>query len=121
MFTDAQRVTRGFCIDIQVCRDMSASRASTYTHVHPFPISEKEKHAHACIRIQFPSHEEKANDECEQAMLGVSSSRLMKKKGHEECEQAMFGETLRRDIAEAKMEKRTRAFAHMLVHLHAPD
>ena len=52
------------------------------------------------MRIQFPSHEKKA---------------------HEECEQAMLGETLRRDIAEAKMEKRTRAFAHMLVHLHAPD
>ena len=102
MFTDAQTVTRGFCIDIQVCRDMSASRAGTYTHVHPFPISEKKEHAHACMRIQFPSHEEKADDECEKAMLGetllrkferaklesqhahshtcVSSSRLMKKR-----------------------------------------
>ena len=52
------------------------------------------------MRIQFPSHEKKAHDECEQAMLG---------------------ETLLRDIAEAKMEKRTRALARMLVHLQAPD
>ena len=122
MFTDAQTVTRGFCIDIQVCRDMSASRAGTYTHVHPFPISEKKEHAHACIRIQFPSHEEKANDECEQAMLGetllrkferaklesqharshtcVSSSRLMKKRAmksvNKQCSARLSVETWQR-------------------------
>ena len=52
------------------------------------------------MRIQFPSHERKADDECEQAMLG---------------------ETLLRNFEGAKLERRARALARMLVHLQAPD
>ena len=122
IFTDAQAVTRGLCIDIQLCRDMYSWSARTYTHAHPFPISEKKEHAHACMRIQFPSHERKADDECEQAMLGetllrkfegaklesqharshtcVSSSRLMKKRPmmsvSKQCSARRSFETLQR-------------------------
>ena len=95
------------------------------------------------MRIQFPSHERKAHDECEQAMLGETLLRKFEgaklerraralahmriqfpsheRKAHDECEQAMLGETLLRDFAEAKVERRTRALARMLVHLQAPD
>ena len=100
IFADAQAVTRALCIDIQLCRDIYSWSARTCTHAHPFPISEKKEHAHARMRIQFPSHERKAHDECEQAMLG---------------------ETLLRDFAEAKLERRARALARMLVHLQALD
>ena len=52
------------------------------------------------MRIQVPSHERKAHDESEQAMLG---------------------ETLLRDFEGAKLERRACALARMLVHLQALD
>ena len=52
------------------------------------------------MRIQFPSHERKAHDECEQAMLG---------------------ETLLQLFEGAKLEMRARALARMVVHFQALD